>query len=119
MITTIILIALLVLGIYLERKTDYVFLGFTMGLISGILLLFHIGAVSLVTYDYEMFVEKRNAFEQTLKDSRENGNDLERAAIMQNVSEWNVQLASQKYRNTTFLLDTYIDDRIMDLEPIK
>lgn len=119
MITTIVLLALLVLGICLITTDDFNILGLIIAFIVSFILLFHVPFILMVEYDYELFVEKRNAFEETLKDARENGSDIERAAIIQNVSDWNVKLAAAKYDNTTWLLDQYIDDRVMELEPIK
>jgi cell division protein FtsW (lipid II flippase) len=117
--TTIILILLLAIGILLLRQYDWETLGITIVTPVTIILIIHVFGLLLAPYSYNVFVEKRNAFEQTLKDARENANDLERAAIIQNVSQWNIELAEKKYNNTTFILSPYIDDRIMDLEPIK
>jgi len=117
--TTIILLVLLGIGILLLRNDDYDILGITIVTPVTIMLIFHVICVLLAPYNYNVFVEKRNAFEETLKDARQNGSDLERAAIIQNVSQWNIRLAKYKYNNTTFILSPYIDDRIMDLEPIK
>ena len=120
MITTIILLALLLLGIYILRNTyDYEVLGSIIVVIISLMLSFHIPSLFLKEYDYNMFIKKRNAFEQTLHDARENGNDLENATITKEILDWNVDLARRKYNNTTLLLNQYIDDRIMDLEPIK
>jgi len=117
--TTIILLVLLGIGILLLRNDDYDILGAVITAPVLIILILHVISVLLVPYNYNVFVEKRNSFEETLKDARQNGSDLERAAIIQNVSQWNIKLAEIKYNNTTFILSPYIDDRIMDLEPIK
>ena len=120
MITGIILAVLIGIGIYLVNKSyDYDMLGGLMCVLFGIYLVVHLFALALVNYEYGMFVEKRNAFEQTLKLSRENGNDYETAAIVKEVAQWNIKLAERKYDNKTFVLDQYIDDRIETLEPIK
>lgn len=117
--TLIILIVLVAIGGYLTTKWDYKGLGFIMCLIFGTYLLFHAFAWGLVSYEYGLFVEKRNAFEQTLKVARENGNDYETAAIVKEVAQWNVRLAEYKYDNNTLYFDQYIDDRVELLEPIK
>jgi len=117
--TTIILLVLLGIGILLLRHDDYDILGAVITTPVTIMLILHVICVLLAPYSYNVFVEKRNAFEQTLKDARQNGSDLERAAIIQNVSKWNIRLAEHKYNNTTFILSPYIDNRIMDLDPIK
>lgn len=120
MILLIFLIAGFLFGMYLIIKSwDYDILGVLMAIVFGVALFIHSLAFGLKTYSYEIFVEKRNSFEKTLDNARENGNEYETAAIVKEVSDWNMKLASAKYDNKTFLLDQYIDDRIEDLEPIQ
>ena len=119
MITLFILIALIAIGGYLTTKWNYELLGTFMCLAFGLLLILHSFALGIVSYEYELFVQKRNAFEQTLKNARENGNEYETAAIVKEVAQWNVELAEYKYDNKTLYFDQYIDDRIELLEPIK
>jgi len=122
-ITTLILIGLIGLvafGIYLSTTDRYDILGIFITVIIGFFtLFFHIPALLLKDYDYNIFVVKRDAFESTLNETREMGRDLETAAILREVSEWNVKLAEKKYDNTTLILGQYIDDRIMNIKPIK
>jgi len=119
MTTLIILIALVGIGYYLIIKDDYDLLGFTMCWIFGTWLVIHIVVLSLVSYNYGLFVTQRDAFEQTLKTAREYGNEYETAAIVKEVARWNINLAKAKYENNTIFLDQFIDDRIELLEPIK
>ena len=118
-ITSIVIIALFILGIYLKGHPWYEFTGFCLTYIFGWVAIFHFAVLLFVKYDYEKFLNKRNAFQQTLIEARENGREIESAAILQNVAEWNIDLAEYQYDNTTWLLDQYIDDRIMSLKPIK
>lgn len=119
MLLFIILIVLIAIGAALTKTYDYDFLGVIMCVVFGFVFVFHTIAWCLSSYEYGLFVEKRNAFEQTLKEARENGNEYETAAIVREVSEWNIDLAERKYDNKTLFFDQYIDDRIEDLEPIK
>ena len=120
MIIAIILSLLTGFGIYLCIKSyDYEFTGLTLTAVFGLYLIIHLLAWSLASYDYNIFVEKRNAFEKTLETVRSNGRELEAAAITKEISEWNQKLASRKYSNKIFLLSDYIDDRIESLEPIE
>jgi hypothetical protein len=120
MIITIILLAILLIGIYIANKSyNFDLLGIVLSTVSGLYLVMHLLFWALASYDYNLFVEKRNSFVFTLESSRENKRDLESAAILKEISDWNQELASQKYNNTLFLLDDYIDDRIEYLEPIK
>lgn len=119
MITLIILIVLVAIGGYLTTKWDYDVLGTIICVIFGFWLIIHSLLWGLVSYEYGLFVEKRNAFEQTLQVARENGNEYETAAIIKEVAQWNVKLAEAKYDNKTMYFDQYIDDRVELLEPIK
>ncbi len=115
----IILIVLVLIGVYLSTTWDFDLLGFLMIAFFGSYLLIHILFWLVASYEYELFVEKRQAFEQTLANAREAEREYEVAAIIKDVAEWNVKLARQKHDNNFFLLDSYIDDRFEDLEPIK
>lgn len=119
MITFILLLTLLAIGTYLFMETRYDAIGFIMCLLAAILIFIHSFLYFTAEYDYEIFVEERNAFEQTLNNSREAGNDYETAAIVKEVAQWNQRLAKSKYNNKTFLLGQYVDDRIEKLDPIK
>lgn len=98
---------------------DYDFLGIMGSIIIGCGLFLQIILISSTSYDYNMFVAKRNAFESTLLESRKSGNPYETAAIVKEVSEWNIKLAEHKYDNKNRFLGQYIDDRIETLTPIK
>ncbi len=118
MTTFFILIALIVIGRYLTSKLGYKSLELA-ALILVPYLIIHSIVWGLVSYEYGLFVEKRNSFEQTLKFARANGNKYESAAIVKEVAQWNIELAKYKYNNKTLFLDQYIDDRMESLEPIK
>lgn len=119
MIILITLIGTIIAGVCVIKKTDYELFGFWITLVASIWIFIHLLGWGLKSYEYNVFETKRNAFEQTLKDARENGNQYESAAILKEVVEWNVLLAEYKYNNKTFLFDHYIDDRMELLEPIK
>lgn len=121
MILTIILILIIAAGLLFNYFADYGFslYGFLMVNIGSVMLIIHIICCSISSYNYDLFVTKRDAFELTLNNSRENGNELEAATIIRDVSKWNQKLASLKHNNSTLFFDPYIDDRINDLTPIK
>lgn len=120
MITLIILITLVAIGVIIaQRSYNYDTVGIFLAGLSGSCLIIHILLISVKSYDYEMFVVKRNAFSETLKSARESGREYETAAIVSEISSINIKLASLKYDNKTIFLDQYIDDRFDLLEPIK
>jgi uncharacterized membrane protein len=119
MLTSIILILLVVLGIYSLRSYTYEVFGMIAVPIFGLYLMVHILCCLIKSYEYELFVEERNAFEQTLNESRKSNNLYESAAIVKQVAEWNQELAKMKYNNKTILFYQYVDDRCELLEPIK
>lgn len=125
MLQLIVLVLLVILGIWLLKTSgDYYNTGKEVGgifliMIAGLALVFHVVGWSTVSYSHNQFVVQRESFEQTLQSAREGGNDYETAAIVKEVAEWNRKLAEDKYDNSTWFLDCYIDDRVEDLEPIK
>ena len=119
MITLIIAVLILVAAIFLLRTYDYDLLGLIVIIFDSLFLFFHIVSLLLLTYDYELFVVKKESFQRTLSESRLNSRELESATILKEVVEWNKDLAERKYNNTTLFFDQYYDDRIMELEPIK
>jgi len=120
MITLIVLIALFSIFLYLTiNYEDFDVPGFILCCIFGVWIVFHSVFFAISSYSQNLFVEKRNAFEETLKNARESGNDYETAAIVKDVAQWNVELAENKFYNKTFYIGQYIDDRVEYLEPIK
>lgn len=119
MITLLILIVLLAISIYLLGNWEYELLGSIIFSVSMLGLIIHSMFFFTAGYNYGLFVEKRNAFEQTLIEARKNGSDYETAAISKEVAQWNQQLAEYKYDNKHAFLGQYVDDRIESLKPIK
>lgn len=120
MIITIILLLITILGIYLFKESySYDFLGLLIAVVFGIWLTISSYLLLTVSYHYELFVVKRNAFETTLDNVRKNGNEYETVAIAKEVVKWNTRLAEDKFDNTFWFYDQYIDDRINTLKPIE
>lgn len=118
----IILIAILILAILLAVYSESFLpeiIGVMGAAITGFYLIFHLISWLSVEYSFNQWVLQRQAFVETLNESRKNGRELESAAIIQSVSAWNQDLAEKKYDNNTFLLGDYVDDRVADLKPIK
>ena len=65
-----------------------------------------------------MHIIERNSFIESLEIARSNKNSIELAAISKDIIKYNKDLAVMKYKNEGFM-DCYIDDRFMDLKPIK
>ena len=118
----IILSLLVAVCVVIANKTyndDLEIWSIVFSFLFGLYLLMHTLFWLLASYEYNSMVAKRNAFQETLTEARKNGREIELAAISQNISEWNQELASAKYNNTVFLLKDYTDDRIDSLEPIR
>lgn len=126
MITLIIILVIICGSFYLVygyNSLDFnemlLFIGVTGGLIGILCLAAHLLTWGFVEHSYNVWVERRTAFELTLNNARETGNQYEVAAIVKEVANWNESLAENKYLNTHWFFDQYIDDRVKDLEPIK
>lgn len=86
----------------------------------GVVLIFNTIAISVKRYNYRKLVVKKESFEKTLKTFREKGeNNIENAAILKDVVDFNKYLEIQKFDNSTIFFDWYIDDRVEDLKPIE
>ena len=120
MIVFLILVCFFIIGIVLtfSNNLDLEILSIPIIVLSIALLIFHIPSWLSVNYRYEMHIVERNSFIESLEIARSNKNSIELAAISKDIIEYNKDLAVTKYENQGFL-DCYIDDRFMDLKPIK
>lgn len=126
MILLLIALAVILLGIVLYRidPTGYDYFAVTIigvllvaaGIIATVVL-----SISLifVPYNYGMVVAQRNAIEVSLQSSRQSQDPLERATILREVAQFNIDVEQSKIRNKYYLLDPYVDDRIDSLQLIK
>lgn len=121
MLLEIFCIAAIILGIRFINHwdDDYNMIGWVLSVVFVLVFIFNSIALMTVEYEYNIFKTKRDAFEQTLQNSRMSGNALESAAIVSEVAIWNIQLAEEKYDNNTYIWGNYISDKIESLEPIK
>lgn len=121
--TILLILLILIVGFSLiALKVEMIGLEIISMLIAaclGLYLIFHIISWSTSSYSYNKWVLERESFVETLKESRDNGRELESVAIIKEVAEWNKSLISNKYDNKTFLLGDYVDDRVETLKPIK
>jgi hypothetical protein len=68
--------------------------------------------------EYRMLAIEQQEMQRSLNYSRSLNNN-ENSAILLKTMEWNVALAKLKAKDKTFLGDSFVDDRIQNLEPIK
>jgi preprotein translocase subunit SecF len=117
---TITLLVLIILSIFIGIITKNSINDFSFSLIIGTLILFIVSLLVVLTkgYEYNKFKHQKEAIEQTINYSREN-NINENYTVTEKIIEWNSELSKKQYQNTIWILDEYIDDRIMDLKPIK
>ncbi len=119
MVFGIILVVLIVIGVLMMMRDSYDIFGFLIGFIFGIALIIHTIVTSTRSYQYDIFIQEKESFEETLKFSREFGNEYESATILKEVIEINATIKLNKWHNKNWFLGQYVDDRIEDLQPIK
>lgn len=90
-----------------------------LGLFISALLMAHLFSIISRYVDYKEIVIRRNAIHSALIESRKVENNIESAAVLKDIIDFNTSLAKMKYYNKTFLLGQYVDDRIESIEPIK
>lgn len=113
------LIILIGLGIYLGIVKDYEILANVISSIAVVLLIAYLLGWLVGSYNYRLFIEERNSFEQTLIEARRNGDKYEKMAIMSDIAKWNMKLAEYKYNNKTIFFDLYVNDNVELIKPIK
>lgn len=105
-------------GVYLCIKETYDFFGIMICVLTFVFLLIHTPFWLSRNYRYETHLVKRNSFIESLENARQTKNNIELASITKDIIEYNKDLALLKYDNTG-ILDCYIDDRFINLKPIK
>jgi len=118
MIGLLIALVFITLGVFLCIYETYDFFGIFIIVLSLLFLMIHLPCWLCSSYKYEMHLVERNSFIKSLNNARLNDNKYELAAISKDIFQYNKDLAVLQYENKG-LLDSYIDDRIMDLKPIK
>lgn len=118
MIIFIVLIVLVVVGIVLV-VTDTCF-EWGVFIIRFFLALFFAAMLMRLIMPLSVHSEIRRfeATKATIEQARENGIDLEDAAMQQNIIESNQWLAGRQYNNST-IFGYWIPDEVDDLEPIQ
>lgn len=117
MVISFILIGVFLIGCFLIKMYNSYFWGDALCIVSAVYLFTHLLFCLFSSYEYDIWIVKRNYFVNTIWDSKIN--NFERAFMMGKVAKWNEELASKKLSNKTFLLKDYIDDRYENLQPIK
>jgi len=118
MIDIIVTLLVIVLGYYLTVKTRFEDTGMAICIIGVFCGLFHNLAISQQSRYYEEYSIERNAFIETLNNSRKL-DGYENAALTLEIIKANKSLALKKYKNKRFIIGYYVDDRYEQLEPIK
>jgi hypothetical protein len=118
MIGLFIALGFIALGIFLCFYETYDFAGMCFIIFSLIFLMIHVPCWLAKGHRYERHLVERNSFIESLNNARLNDNKYELAAISKDIFQYNKDLAVLQYENKG-LLDPYIDERIMNLKPIK
>jgi len=116
-------IVLLIIGIALLFADSY---SGGVEVVGGILIIISAVALPINTiellsseYDYEILVAERDSYQLSLDGLRSIDNSFETLAIGQDIVDFNKKIAREKVQNKSWFYDSYIDDRIDSLEPIK
>jgi hypothetical protein len=121
MIVSIIFIVLIVIyarlidTVGVKYPDSFLFLG------RAILVFFlsHLVILSCQFNEYENRLEERTNIVETLDNIKDHTFEWGQGAIMKDVLDFNQNLLEAKRFNNYFILSYYIDDRFMDMEPIK
>lgn len=120
----LIILSLLSIGfISLWIFSDYFSSWNTLGAIGtacfGVTLLVLIAVIPINNYLGKAKVEEYHALKETIKESRENNtSEMERAALISEIAEFNKELASTKYRNDS-IISLWMYDGLAELDYLK
>lgn len=84
------------------------------GILFVIALLFAV----ITKFETASLPEERDALQMSYEDSREYS-EFERLSITKDVAEFNRSLAKYKYWNDSWMISSWINDDVEDIEPIK
>ena len=116
----LVVIAIGVIGFILGRNSHrFDLFGFVLCFISIFILVVALICLPILRFDYKAQAIAYKDFVETIENARlEDENDIERASVTVKIAEWNSWLAEVKYINET-ILDWYVPDKIIELEPIR
>lgn len=117
------LLAVLITGVVITRIVKWTNRWHNVAAISavssGVLLFVH-GLTLLVNRaDVNSKIRAYKSFEQTLIETRQSNDPIERAAVISKISEYNNWLAETKYFNSFWFTDQYIPDSIENLQRLR
>jgi len=112
-----ILVVLIIVGIIIDKYT-YNNIGEPVAVISGVVLVFILIPFPPVFYGTKSEIMQFKSIKITVQNARNNGVNIENAAIQQKIIDANKWLANYQYWNNT-IFDIYIPDEIMELEPLE
>jgi predicted membrane protein len=122
MYTLIIAVILLAIGIWLNKKYSYSssgldVVGMLLILVSSTTILVFIIGLPMSRYEYQGKLRAYTAFKETVINARNNDiSDIERAAILTEITKWNEWIVKSKYKNSISFFDPFVPDEINDLK---
>jgi hypothetical protein len=108
------------IGIIISVKTDWEYIeGIILTVLSGIIFVTIIITLPLSFVFYHQQILQYNIFKDTLEKAREKDIDIENAAILMKIAEWNEWIVGVQYWNTIFIRKDFIPDEVMELQIIE
>jgi hypothetical protein len=117
LITLVLLVASMLIWRYAD-EIGSVTLEALSTLLCSILAAFLV-VIPLSRLQDRLFMEEVKTFELTINDNRENKSEIERAAILTQITKINRRLAKAKYLNTTFIGDVLVVDALCELDYVQ
>ena len=94
------------------------FIGFFVALALGLVLLCGIFVLPLSHLNYHSNIQTYYALQETVENARDM-DDIERAALTHILADANTWLRRAQYWNTKPVVNWYIPDKVMELEPLR
>ena len=112
------IIIVFMIGFVINYYGGFNIIGELLMVAASISLLISLLFLVVLRYDINAQIQAYHTTVSAIQIARDNGSDLEVAAIQHKIIELNRELAKSQYYNTT-IYDIWYPDEIMELKPIK
>ena len=109
----------IIVGLIMFKMEWHDDIAFLVTSVGSVILFFALLFLPLERCDNESKILKYEAMKESLAIARDNGDDIEKAAVLNSIIATNQKLASAKYWNESMWFDWYIVDEWANLPPLR
>ena len=119
-LAAVVLITGILLLVFSEVESWRGDLGVGCTIFGGVVLFIFLIVIISAPYGYQQLDRERTALATTLEVARQSGiQNIEQAAILVKIAEFNVDLAGRKYTRSLFWTSWFESSKILTMDPIR